>query len=166
MADYEALTDIALSGRAKGLGLWKQFKSDATDDALRSNVRVFLAGAMEATTSFASWAISHLSHTPDIQDQIYAEVKDMNAYDPDNLASAVTLNRVLEETLRLTPALYFLPRRASVDIWVETADHKMLPKQLPRDGNGDEIHHPEATGFPRRSGGLRLKWTAPAAACG
>ena len=30
LADYEALTDIALSGRAKGLGLWKQFKSNAT----------------------------------------------------------------------------------------------------------------------------------------
>jgi cytochrome P450 len=126
MADYEALTDIALSGRAKGLGLWKQFQSDAPDEALRSNIRVFLAGAMEATTSFASWAISHLSHTPDIQEQIYAEVNDMDTYDPDNLAGAVTLNRVLEETLRLTPALYFLPRRAPVDIWIEMADHRKM----------------------------------------
>ncbi len=125
-ADLEALTDIALAGRAEGLGLWQQFKSDATDAALRSNIRVFLAGAMEATTSFASWAISHLSHAPDIQDQIYAEVKDMSVYDPDNLASAVTLNRVLEETLRLTPALYFLPRRATVDTWIETTDHRKM----------------------------------------
>jgi len=125
-ADFEALTDIALSGRAEGLGLWKHFKSDATNDALRSNIRVFLAGAMEATTSFASWAISHLSHRPDIQDQIYAEVKEMNVYDPDNLAQAATLNRVLEETLRLTPALYFLPRRATVDTWIETADHRKM----------------------------------------
>ena len=129
-ADLEALTDIALSGRAEGLGLWKQFKSDATDEALRSNIRVFLAGAMEATTSFASWAISHLSHSPKIQDQIYGEVKDMSVYDPENLASAVTLNRVLEETLRLTPALYFLPRRATVDTWIETTDHRkmLIPK--------------------------------------
>jgi cytochrome P450 len=126
MADYEALTDIALSGREKGLGLWKQFQSDATNDDLRSNIRVFLAGAMEATTSFASWAISHLSHAPEIQEQIYAEVKNMDTYDPDNLASAATLNRVLEETLRLTPALYFLPRRASVDIWIEMADHRKM----------------------------------------
>jgi cytochrome P450 len=125
-ADFEALTDIALSGRAEGLGLWNQFKSDASDDALRSNIRVFLAGAMEATTSFASWAISHLSRRPDIQDQIYAEVKEMSVYDPDNLASAVTLNRVLEETLRLTPALYFLPRRATVDTWIETADSRRM----------------------------------------
>lgn len=129
-ADFEALTDIALAGRAEGLGLWAQFKSDASNDALRANIRVFLAGAMEATTSFASWALSHLSHAPEVQEQIYAEVKDMNAYDPDNLASAVTLNRVLEETLRLTPALYFLPRRATVDTWIETADHRkmLIPK--------------------------------------
>src|SRR5688500_9561833 len=40
-ADFETLTDIALSGRAKGLGLWSQFKSEATNDALRSNIRVF-----------------------------------------------------------------------------------------------------------------------------
>ena len=130
MADYEAMTDIALSGRAEGLGLWAQFKSDAPDEALRSNIRVFLAGAMEATTSFASWAISHLSHALDIQDRIYAEVKEMNVYDPDNLASAATLNRVLEETLRLTPALYFLPRRATVDTWIETTDQRkmLVPK--------------------------------------
>lgn len=125
-ADFEALTDIALSGRAEGLGLWQQFKSDATDAALRSNIRVFLAGAMEATTSFASWAISHLSHRPDLQDQIYGEVKDIDVYDPDNLASAATLNRVLEETLRLTPALYFLPRRATADVWIDMADQRRM----------------------------------------
>ena len=129
-ADFEALTDIALAGRAEGLGLWNQFKSEAPNDALRANIRVFLAGAMEATTSFASWAISHLSRRPDIQEQIYHEVKVMDSYDPDNLAQAVTLNRVLEETLRLTPALYFLPRRATVDTWIETADGRkmMIPK--------------------------------------
>jgi cytochrome P450 len=125
-ADFEALTDIALSGRKEGRGLWAQFKSDAPDDALRSNIRVFLAGAMEATTSFATWALSHLAHAPEIQDQIYEEVKGMSVYDPDNLASAVTLNRVLEETLRLTPALYFLPRRATVDTWIETTDHRKM----------------------------------------
>ncbi len=54
----------------------------------------------------------------------------MNVYDPENLAQAVTLNRVLEETLRLTPSLYFLPRRATVDTWIETTDHRkmLIPK--------------------------------------
>ena len=158
-ADFEALTDIALSGRAEGFGLWQQFKSDATNDALRSNIRVFLAGAMEATTSFASWAISHLSHAPDIQDQIYAEVKDMSVYDPDNLLSAVTLNRVLEETLRLTPALYFLPRRATVDTWIETTDQRkmFIPKgtQLRLDvwhaNRCEEFWGKAVTGYPAKS---------------
>jgi cytochrome P450 len=155
-ADFEALTDIALSGREKGLGLWNQFKSDATNDALRSNIRVFLAGAMEATTSFASWAISHLGHAPEFQDQIYAEVKDLNVYDPDNLASATTLNRVLEETLRLTPALYFLPRRATVDTWIETTDRRkmFIPKdtQLRLDvwhaNRCEEFWGTSVTGYP------------------
>ena len=37
---------------------------------------------------------------------------------------------VLEETLRLTPALYFLPRLATVDTWIETSDNRklMIPK--------------------------------------
>jgi cytochrome P450 len=154
--DFEALTDIALSGRAEGRGLWGQFKSDASDDALRSNIRVFLAGAMEATTSFASWALSHLSRRPDIQDQIYEEVKDMTSYDPDNLMRAVTLNRVLEETLRLTPALYFLPRRATADTWIETADHRkmFMPKgtQLRLDvwhaNRCEEFWGTAVTGYP------------------
>lgn len=129
-AAFEELTDIALAGRAQRLGLWKEFQSDASDDALRSNIRVFLAGAMEATTSFATWAISHLSRSPEWQDKVYEEVKEMDVYDPDDFAGAPHLNRVLEETLRLTPALYFFPRKATVDTWVETSDHRkmMIPK--------------------------------------
>jgi cytochrome P450 len=125
-ADFEELVDRALAGRPHGRGAWQQFRSDAPDAALRSNVRVFLAGAMEATTSFASWAISHLSRAPDVQEQIHAEVKDLTTYDPDTLTVAPTLNRALDETLRLTPALYFLPRRATVDTWIETSDHRRL----------------------------------------
>ena len=125
-ATFESLTDIALTGRTNGLGLWGEFKSDAPNDALRSNIRVFLAGALEATTSFASWALSHLARAPDVQNRVYQEVKTVDVYDPDNLAQAVTLNRVLEETVRLTPSLYFLPRWTTVDTWIETADGRKL----------------------------------------
>jgi cytochrome P450 len=125
-ADFEELTDIALKPRKAGRGLWKQFKSDATDDALRSNIRVFLAGALEATTSFASWAIYHLARHPECQDQIVEEVREMDHYDPENLAQAVALRRVLEETLRLTPSLYFLPRRATEDTWVDLPDKRRM----------------------------------------
>jgi len=125
-ADFEALTDVALSGRAEGRGLWAQFRSDAPDPLLRSNIRVFLAGALEATTSFAAWAASHLSHAPEVQERLFQEVRSIDVYDPENLAEAKTLSRVLEETLRLTPSLYFLPRCATVDTWIETADHRRM----------------------------------------
>jgi len=67
-----------------------------------------------------------MSRAPNIQDRIYEEVESMDVYDPDNLSKAVTLNRALEETLRLTPSLYFLPRRATVDTWVETSDGRRM----------------------------------------
>ena len=125
-ADFEALVDLALAGRVEGRGAWERFRSDAPDAALRSNIRVFLAGAMEATTSFASWAISHLARAPEVQERVHAEVRDLTTYEPNTLAIAPTLHRVLEETLRLTPALYFLPRRARVDTWIETASQRKL----------------------------------------
>ena len=122
----EALTDLALAGRVTGAGLWRQFQSDAPDAALRSNIRVFLAGALEATSSFASWALSHLARAPALQERILAEVRDIEVYEPENLAQAVTLKRALDETLRLTPALYFLPRKAVGDTWVETTDGRVV----------------------------------------
>lgn len=125
-ADFETLTDCALAGRAAGLGSWAQFKSDASDAALRSNIRVFLAGALEATTSFAAWALSHLSHAPEVQDRIHGEVRDVDVYDPELLHQMPTLQRALEETLRLTPSLYFLPRWTTEDTWIETVDGRRL----------------------------------------
>lgn len=125
-AAFEELTDIALAPRNEGKGLWRQFKSEASDEKLRSNIKVFLAGALEATTSYATWAISHLARNLDAQEKVAQEVKDVFDYTPDNLKNATYLGRVLEETLRLTPSLYFLPRRATADTWIKTADDRTL----------------------------------------
>jgi len=128
-ADYDCfdeLTNRVLTARRDQAGLWKLFKSDAPDEDLRSNLKVFLAGALEATTSFATWAISHLARNQTAQEAVCQEVRDIRDYTPDNLQSAKYLSTVLEETLRLTPSLYFLPRRASVDTWVETADGRRM----------------------------------------
>jgi cytochrome P450 len=125
-AAFEELTDLTLANRKKGHGLWKQFKSDAPDRALRSNIKVFLAGALEATTSYASWAISHLARNISAQEKVFDEVKDIEDYTPENLARAKYFNRVLDETLRLTPSLYFLPRRATADTSVQTTDGAKL----------------------------------------
>lgn len=129
-AVFEELTDLVIAARKTGKGLWKQFKSDAPDDALRSNIRVFLAGALEATTSYASWAISHLARNLGAQEKLFEEVENIKEYTPDALASANFLGHVLNETLRLTPSLYFHPRRATADTWVETTsgDRLFIPK--------------------------------------
>jgi len=67
-----------------------------------------------------------LSRVPDVQEHVFAEVKSVDVYDPENLEQAVTLNRVLQETLRLTPSLYFLPRWTTVDTWIETSDGRKM----------------------------------------
>ncbi len=121
-AVFDQLTGLVLAARTTGKGLWGQFKSDAPDGALRSNIKVFLAGALEATTSYASWAISHLARNLPAQDKVFQEVRGLQDYTPENLARATYFGRVLDETLRLTPSLYFLPRRATADTWLETAD--------------------------------------------
>lgn len=125
-ADFEALTDVVLATRKTGRGLWKQFKSDAPDAKLRSNLKVFLAGALEATTSYATWAISHLARNEAVQERVFEEVNEIEQYTPENLESTRYLRNSLEETLRLTPSLYFLPRLATVDGWVETSEGKKL----------------------------------------
>jgi cytochrome P450 len=125
-AAFDELTDLVLAARQEKKGLWGQFKSDAPDEALRSNLKVFLAGALEATTSYASWAISHLARDVAAQEKVFQEVKDVTDYTPENLGGAKYLGYVLEETLRLTPSLYFLPRRDTIDTWVEASDGRKM----------------------------------------
>ena len=155
-AGFEELTDLVLASRKEAKGLWKQFKSDAPDAALRSNIKVFLAGALEATTSYASWAISHLARNRSAQEKVFQAVKDIDDYTPENLDNAKYLVQVLDETLRLTPSLYFLPRRATADTWVETADGRrmFIPKSTHIlldiwHANRNEDHWGiQATGYP------------------
>ncbi|MEX1039669.1 MAG: cytochrome P450 [Pirellulaceae bacterium] len=123
---FDQLTDLVLAARPSGKGLWGKLKTDAPDEALRSNVKVFLAGALEATTSYATWAISHLARNEIWQEKIFREVGPMPEFSPDKLASARDLNAVLEESLRLTPSLYFLPRKANVTTQVLAADGRVM----------------------------------------
>lgn len=126
MGAFDELTEQVLAARPSGRGLWKHFKSDAPDEALRSNIKVFLAGALEATTSYATWAIAHLARNQEAQQRVFEEVKGIEVYSPELLDSARYFGQVLEETLRLTPSLYFLPRIATADVTVETADGRKL----------------------------------------
>lgn len=123
---FDELTDRVLASRSSGQGLWRKFQSDASDEAIRSNVKVFLAGALEATSSYATWAISHLARNPQWQETVFQETSSMQHYCPAHLDTATGLQAVLDETLRLTPSLYFLPRRATTATTVETADQRRL----------------------------------------
>lgn len=123
---FEELTDLSLAPRKTGKGLWKQFKSDSPDELLRSNIKVFLAGALEATTSYATWAISHLARSPECQQKVFEEVQHIDSYSPEKLEQTKYLSSVLDETLRLTPSLYFLPRQATTKTTVETSDRRTL----------------------------------------
>lgn len=125
-AAFDELTNIVLAARKDGKGHWKQFRSDAPDEALRSNIKVFLAGALEATTSFASWVISHLARNQAAQEKVFQEVQVIDDYTPETLETAGYFAYALDETLRLTPSLYFLPRRATADTWIETAAGKRM----------------------------------------
>ncbi len=152
---FEDLTDRVLAARSSGRGLWKKFRSDAPDAALRNNIKVFLAGALEATTSFATWTISHLARNEVWQKKVFREVETIADYSPDQLNRARHLGAVLDETLRLTPSLYFLPRKATVPTRTQTADGREM--LIPRDthilldvwhANRHEDHWGEAvTGF-------------------
>ncbi len=123
---FDELTDLVLRSRSQGAGMWKKFSAEAPDATLRSNIKVFLAGALEATTSYATWAISHLARNESWQQRVYDEVSQIAEFTPDRLIAAKNLTAALDETLRLTPSLYFLPRRASQPVRIETADGRTM----------------------------------------
>ena len=127
---FEELTDIAIEPRHRNQGAWARLSDEFSDESIRSNVKVFLAGALEATTSYATWAISHLARNSEAQEQVFREVAPINAFSPDVLEQTQYLSRVLKETLRLTPSLYFLPRRAQENTWLTLHDGRRmyLPK--------------------------------------
>ena len=129
-AIYDELTDLVLEARHQGRGMWPKLKTDATDDQIRANVKVILAGALEATASYGGWTLTHLAHAPQYQQRIFEEVKDIRDYTPDALENAEFLRAAMEETLRLTPSLYFLPRKATADTTITTDDGRtmLIPK--------------------------------------
>lgn len=153
---FDDLTDRVLASRGSDRGMWKKLRTEAPDEALRSNIKVFLAGALEATTSYATWAISHLARNHQWQEAVFTEIESMADYSPEQLDAAPKLNAVLNETLRLTPSLYFLPRKATQSTRVEIADGRVMI--IPPDthilldvwhANRHEDHWgTESTGYP------------------
>ena len=87
---------------------------------------------------------------------MFREIARIDDYTPDKLDEACYFCRVLEETLRLTPSLYFLPRQATVDTTVTIADGRTM--RIParthillavwHANRHDDHWGPEVTGYP------------------
>lgn len=120
-ATFEELVRRVIQTRDAGAGFWPRLTAEAPAEAVESNVRVFLAGALEATSSYLCWAISNLARHPAAQEKAYQEAAKHADLTPESRERAVYLQQVLSETLRLNNALYFLPRVAVRDAQLETA---------------------------------------------
>jgi cytochrome P450 len=118
---FEELVDRVMRTRAEGAGFWPLLTAAGTEKAIRSNVRVFLAGALEATASYISWMLSNLARDPVAQERAYRETLTFTEITPEAREGAVYLQQVLAETLRLNNSLYFLPRVALRDTTVTTS---------------------------------------------
>ena len=119
-AKFEELVDRVIRTRSEGAGFWPLLTADGPEEAIRSNVRVFLAGALEATSSYLGWAIVHLARNPAAREKARHEAEAHADVTPAVREKAVYLQHVLAESLRLNNALYFLPRIAVRDATVTT----------------------------------------------
>ena len=118
---FEHLTDLSMAPRAAGVCAWARVDQKWADEDLRNNVKVFSAGALEATTSYAAWAMSHLARNTQCQSRVFREVRSIDSFKTDAIDQAPWLKNVLRETLRLTPSLYFPTRRSVTDTWITAA---------------------------------------------
>lgn len=119
---FEELVDRVIRTRMDGAGFWPLLTAAGTPEAIRSNVRVFLAGALEATSSYISWTLGNLARNPAAQERAYQETLTFTEITPEARERAVYLQQVLAESLRLNNALYFLPRVALRDTTVVTPE--------------------------------------------
>lgn len=118
---FEELVARVVRTRSQGAGFWPLLTADGPEEAVHSNVRVFLAGALEATASYISWALVNLARHPAVRAKAHAEAMTHSEITPQARANAVYLQKVLAESLRLNNALYFLPRLALRDTTIATA---------------------------------------------
>ncbi len=118
---FEELVDLAIAQRRKGGGLWSELPVQGTDEAVRSNVKVLLAGALEATASYISWTIARLSRNIAAQTKARGEANAVGKVSEATRRASIYLQQCLDEALRLHASLYLLPRKAKEAVSVKTA---------------------------------------------
>ncbi|XP_067687711.1 cytochrome P450 3A13-like [Haliotis asinina] len=93
----------------------------STDEVVGQGINFFAAG-FETTASTLTFASHSLAVNPDIQEQVYNEIKEMIGNEEpnyDNIGKLKYLDNVITETLRLYPPVIALHRRASEDIQIK-----------------------------------------------
>lgn len=89
-----------------------------SDRQVRDEVMTFLAAGHETTANALSWMWWLLSTHPEARDRLQAEVDELLDGRPPSFADAERLlytRAAVQETLRLYPPIYMLPRRAVRD---------------------------------------------------
>lgn len=91
------------------------------EELVKQNIDILFIGGHETTASTIAYAILMLAMHPNIQDQVYDELHSM--YDTQDQETTYELmpkfeilNRVIKETLRLFPSVYFFSRTSAVDV--------------------------------------------------
>ncbi|KAL0099282.1 hypothetical protein PUN28_020094 [Cardiocondyla obscurior] len=109
--------------RLNGDGLLKRIKDEGIDDDMAAKIITDFIIAAGDTTSFTmQWILLLLSSRPELQDQLYRDIKDLSL---DELLQHQLLRSAWKETLRLYPVAPFLSRYLPVDAII---DNYFVPK--------------------------------------
>ncbi len=119
--DHGDLASMMLMARDEETG------EGLSDLQVRDEALTMLAAGTQTTATTMAWALHTMSVRDDIQDRVYAEIREVLG-DRDvafeDLERLDYLRRLLTETLRLYPPAWLLSRRASVEVTL--GDH-VLP---------------------------------------
>lgn len=118
---FEELVDNAIEQREIGGGFWDQLQVQGTDMSVRSNVKVLIAGALEATASYISWTLSCLSRNQEAQEKVRQEALAAGGINAEGRKASPYLQMCLDESLRLHAPLYLLPRTSKDEVTVTTS---------------------------------------------
>jgi len=86
-----------------------------TDDEVCDQVITFFLAGTQTTAATLAWALHLLSQHPDIDDRVHREVDAVPAVTYRDLPALGLVGRVVMETLRLYPPVWFLTRVATKD---------------------------------------------------
>ncbi|WP_059021662.1 cytochrome P450 [Mycobacterium sp. M26] len=91
------------------LGATDEHGNTLSDEALYGQLRTMLAAGHETTSTTLAWALHHIYSDEDVRDRLVREVS--TAATPTDLAALPYLAAVIQETLRMHPAVPIVLRR-------------------------------------------------------